>query len=98
MKYEFICDMCSHLFLVGMPMAEASLEDVRKCPECGCAAHRGMSLPSIHMNEWVGEGYRRTTEPPEENKPGIKKLQEKQAGGNIVSYPGRAAHRERGIQ
>ena len=56
------------------------------------------SLPSIHMNAWVREGYRRTNEPPEELKPGIKRIQAEHADGNIVSYPGAAAHRERGVQ
>ncbi len=100
MFYEYICDKCGHLFLIKMPMYEASLTDMKLCPvkNCHSLGHRAISLPSIHMNEWVAEGYRRTNEPPEENKPGIKKLQEERAGGDIVSYPGAAAHRERGLQ
>ncbi len=94
--YEFVCPECGHRFTVSKPIARAA--EAQDCLECFNEAQRVYSPAIIHMNEWVAEGYRRTNEPPEENKPGIKKLQEERAGGDIVSYPGAAAHRERGLQ
>lgn len=98
MYYEYRC-RCGYTQLVKMPMAEASLKDVRPCILCGGPSQRAISLPSICMNEWVLEGYRRTNEPPEENKPGIKRLQAKrEREANIVSYPGQPAKIEKGYQ
>lgn len=99
MYYEFVCGKCGYLQLAKMPMAEASLTDVRPCMLCAGPSQRAISLPSIHMNEWVADGYRRTNEPPEENKPGIKRLQAKrEREANIISYPGKPAKIEKGYK
>lgn len=68
MFYEYFCIPCHNLFLLRMPMDEASME-AKPCPECDTPSQRIISIPSVCMNEWVAEGYRRTSEPPDDLKP-----------------------------
>ena len=93
MFYEFWCMPCDQAFLVRKPMDEAADSEV--CPVCDFEAVRLFSYFQLHMQTMVGEGLRRTTEIPDELKPGVKRIQDSKP---IMSYPGVPAKRKKAMQ
>ena len=93
MFYEQYCKPCDHAFLVNKPMDEAHIPEL--CPICDLEAMRLFSYFQLHMQTMVGEGLRRTTEIPDELKPGVKRIQDSKP---IMSYPGAPAKRKKAMQ
>ena len=89
MYYEFECNHEHDLiqWLSKRPMIDAHLPEY--CPECGAHAIRLYSLPQINMNDMVADGFKRTTEPPDDCKPDQfgDKLRDDLEHYKIVSTP-----------
>jgi len=75
--------------LIQKPMAEAS--DPHWCAHCECKLQRVYTVPSIHMNEWIGEGWKRTNEPPDDLKPDTYHWDTEK---HMTSYPDKTVRRK----
>ncbi len=103
MFYEYICDTCETVYVIRKPMKDASRDEYcnggwKRGPQLYCEdtkLRRVFSYFQLHMNTMVGEGLRRTTEIPDELKPGVKRIQDSKP---IMSYPGVPAKRKKAMQ
>ncbi len=101
MFYEYVCEICKTQYTIRKPMKDAAKPEY--CDGWGrgdgvCEGHkllRVFSYFQLHMQAMVGEGLRRTTEIPDELKPGVKRIQDSKP---IMSYPGAPAKRKKAMQ
>lgn len=98
MFYEYYCEECHEHSTVNKPIEDRNRDE--HCEICDYPLKRLFSLPIIHMNEMVAEGFRRTNEPPDDLKPdGYHKTMRDEIENipHMTSYPNRATKRKKGM-
>lgn len=67
MRYVYHCRYCNLRQEVVKPMKD--VKNTEFCINCQLPVDRVFTPPVIATNDMVAEGYRRTNEPPEHDKP-----------------------------